>query len=77
MDSPSWGNYADFLDEEAQCVMFNIMIAPSKYVQGPGVLGNIGDHIYPLGQRAFFIGGPTAISIVKECAFANLKEKGI
>lgn len=57
--------------------MFSIMIAPNRYVQGPGVLGKIGDHIKHLGQKAFFIGGPTAISIVKNCAIENLKESNI
>ncbi|MBN2060056.1 MAG: glycerol dehydrogenase [Deltaproteobacteria bacterium] len=57
--------------------MYTIMIAPSRYVQGPGVLDNIGDHIRHLGGKAFFIGGPTALSIVKVCAAENLKKNGI
>ncbi|MFC1862597.1 glycerol dehydrogenase [Thermodesulfobacteriota bacterium] len=57
--------------------MFSIMIAPNRYVQGPGVLNNIGNHIKHLGDKAFFIGGPTAISIVKDCASENLEENNI
>lgn len=57
--------------------MHSIMIAPSRYVQGPGVLNTIGEHIGHLGNKAFFIGGPTALSILKECAYNNLEEKGI
>ena len=57
--------------------MFNIMIAPNRYVQGPGLLNKIGEHINHLGKRVFFIGGPTAISIVKDCAVENLKENNI
>jgi len=57
--------------------MFSIMIAPNRYVQGPGVLRNIGNHIKHLGDKAFFIGGPTALSIVKDSAVENLKENNI
>ncbi len=57
--------------------MHTIMIAPNRYIQGPGVLNQIGDHIRHLGQKAFFIGGSTAISIVKDCATENLKENDI
>lgn len=57
--------------------MFTVMIAPSKYVQGPRVLNGIGEHIGHLGNKAFFIGGPTAISIVKDCTVGSLKENNI
>ena len=57
--------------------MYSIMIAPNRYVQGPGVFNTIGEHIGHLGDKAFFIGGPTAISIIKECGSKNLEEKGI
>ena len=57
--------------------MHTIMIAPNRYIQGPGVLKKIGDHIRHLGQKAFFIGGPTAIFIVRDCAAENLKENSI
>lgn len=54
--------------------MYSIMIAPSRYVQGPGVLDKIGDHIRHLGNRVFLLGGPTAIEIVKQKASENMKE---
>ena len=54
--------------------MHSVLIAPGKYVQGPGVLDKIGDHIKHLGDRAFFIGGPTASGVVKQKAAENLKE---
>jgi glycerol dehydrogenase len=57
--------------------MYSIMIAPGRYVQGPGVLDKIGDHIHHLGARVFFIGGPTATKIVKEKASENLKENSM
>jgi glycerol dehydrogenase len=46
--------------------MIKIMIAPNRYVQGPRVLEETGKHISHLGSRVFFIGGPTALSIVKD-----------
>ena len=57
--------------------MHTIMIAPNRYIQGPGVLSQIGDHVAHLGQKAFIIGGPTALSIVKDCAADNLNENNI
>jgi glycerol dehydrogenase len=57
--------------------MYSIMIAPGRYVQGPGVLDKIGDYICHMGGRVFFIGGPTAIEIVKQKAVENLKENGM
>lgn len=53
------------------------MIAPNRYIQGPGVLDNIGEHIKHLGTRVFFIGGPTALSIVKKCATGSLQKNNI
>src|SRR5208283_1977876 len=46
--------------------MVKIMIAPNRYVQGPGVLGETGKHIGHLGSKVFFVAGPVAWSIVKE-----------
>ena len=57
--------------------MFKIIVAPNRYVQGPGVLSNMGEHIKHLGKKAFFIGGPTANSIVKDCATENLNESNM
>lgn len=57
--------------------MIKIMIAPSRYVQGPGVLKEIGNYILPLGSRVFFIGGPNALSTGQEQISASLNEKAI
>ncbi len=46
--------------------MVKIMIAPNRYVQGPGVLGETGKHIGHLGSKVFFVADPVAWSIVKE-----------
>ena len=57
--------------------MVKIMIAPNRYIQGPGVIRDIAKYISHLGSRFLFIGGPTAISLVKERALASLQEKSL
>lgn len=57
--------------------MIRILIAPNRYIQGPGVLNTLGEHIKHLGKKAFIIGGPTANSIVEDCAVTNLKKNSI
>ena len=57
--------------------MIKIMIAPNRYVQGPRVLQETGKHIAHLGSRVFFIGGPTALSIVKDQIAASLDGNSI
>lgn len=54
--------------------MVKIMIAPSRYIQGPGVIKETAKYIVQLGSKFFFIGGPTALSIIKERATASLDE---
>ena len=54
--------------------MVKIMIAPNRYIQGPRVLKETGTYIVHLGSRVFFIGGPTALSIVKDQVSASLNE---
>ncbi len=54
--------------------MIKIMIAPSRYIQGPGVLKETGRYIVHLGSKVFFIGGPTALSIVQDQVSASLEE---
>jgi len=57
--------------------MVKIMIAPNRYIQGPGVIRDIAKYISHLGSRFLFIGGPTAISLIKERALASLQEKSL
>jgi len=57
--------------------MVKIMIAPNRYIQGPGVLKEAAQYILHLGSNFFFIGGPTALSIVKERASTSLDEKSL
>ncbi len=54
--------------------MIRILIAPSRYVQGPGVLKEIGKYLVHLGSKVFFIGGPTALSTVQDQVSASLEE---
>ena len=54
--------------------MVKIMIAPNRYIQGPRVLEETGKHIAHLGSRVFIIGGPTALSIVRDQVSASLDE---
>ena len=54
--------------------MIKIMISPNRYIQGPRVLKETGKYIVHLGSKGFFIGGPTALSIVQKQVSASLKE---
>jgi glycerol dehydrogenase len=57
--------------------MIKAMVAPNRYVQGPGILKETGQFISPLGSRVFIIGGPKALSIGREPIAASLTEKGL
>ncbi|MCG6880729.1 MAG: glycerol dehydrogenase [Deltaproteobacteria bacterium] len=46
--------------------MHKIMIAPGRYIQGPGLIKEMATHVGRLGSRFFLIGGPTAIALVQE-----------
>jgi glycerol dehydrogenase len=53
--------------------MVKIMVAPSRYIQGPRVLKETGSYIAHLGSKVFFIAGQTALSTVQEQVAASLK----
>ena len=57
--------------------MVKIMIAPNRYIQGPGVIKETAKYIVHLGSNFYFIGGPTALSIIKEKASAGLDERSL
>jgi len=57
--------------------MIKIMIAPNRYIQGPGVLKETGKYIAHLGEKIFFMGGPTALSIVKDRVAPSLHENSM
>lgn len=54
-----------------------VLIAPSKYVQGPDELKEIGKHVETFGKKALVIGGPTAISVTEEKIKASFAAKEI
>jgi glycerol dehydrogenase len=57
--------------------MVKIMIAPNRYVQGPGVIRGIAKFISHLGSKFFFIGGTTALSLIKERTLESLREESL
>jgi glycerol dehydrogenase len=57
--------------------MVKIMIAPNRYIQGPGVLTETGNHISHVGSKVFFIAGQTALSVVQEAVSTSLKSHSI
>lgn len=57
--------------------MVKIMIAPNRYIQGPGVIKDAAQYIVHLGSSFFFIGGPTALSIIKERITTSLDERSL
>ncbi len=57
--------------------MVKIMIAPNRYIQGPGVIKEIAQYVIHLGTNFFFIGGPTALSLIREKVSVSLGEKSL
>lgn len=46
--------------------MANIIIAPSKYVQGKGELAHLAEYVAPLGEKPFILVSPSGMKRVKE-----------
>jgi len=57
--------------------MVKIMIAPSRYIQGPGVLAEAGKYIHHLGSRFFVLGGSVALRAVQGSLSASLSTDGL
>jgi len=57
--------------------MAKILIAPSRYIQGPRVLRETGQYIAHLGSKVFFVGGLTALATVQDQVSASLKGHSI
>jgi len=53
------------------------MILPSKYVQGPGVLNQLGVYVKQHGERPFAVGSATGMSKVKARVKASLLAAGL
>ena len=57
--------------------MIKIMIAPNRYIQGPGVITEIAHYIEHLGSKVFFVGGPSALSHTRNIISESLDEKSM
>lgn len=57
--------------------MDQIIISPSKYVQGEGTISKIGDYVKPLGQKAAVIADSFVTGLVGETVKASCSEAGI
>lgn len=53
--------------------MSKVMIAPSRYVQGPGALNEIGKHLALLGKKALVTGGERGIASGKSVIEQSLQ----
>jgi len=57
--------------------MSRMLLAPGRYVQGAGVIKEIGIHAERIGSRALIIGGKTALALCAPDIQASLAEKDI
>lgn len=57
--------------------MKSVLIAPRKYVQGRGVLGELGEFLKPLGKKALVLWDECVKGIVGDTVTASLAESGI
>ena len=57
--------------------MVKIMIAPNRYIQGPGIIKEVAKYVVHLGSNYFFIGGPTALSIIRDTVSMSLDAKSL
>jgi len=57
--------------------MIKVLIAPRCYVQGVGVLAELGKYVAPLGKRALVAWGPVASKLFAERVEKALKEADI
>ncbi|KKM11468.1 glycerol dehydrogenase [Clostridiales bacterium PH28_bin88] len=54
-----------------------IMIAPNRYVQGPGALGELGAQVKQLGNQVFITAGKTAMAQTQEAIRNSLNAEGL
>ncbi len=57
--------------------MKSVLIAPRKYVQGRGVLAELGDYLKPLGKKALVLWDECVKKIVGDTVAASLAAAGI
>jgi glycerol dehydrogenase len=57
--------------------MLKILTAPSRYIQGYGVIRDFGKYISHLGSKPFIIGGKTALSTIRESVSKSVAENSM
>ena len=57
--------------------MKTVLIAPRKYVQGRGVLQEMGDYVKLLGRRPLILWSPGIKKIISRTVLASLQEAGL
>ena len=57
--------------------MIKAFIAPGRYVQGVGLLPDLGNYLKPLGRRALVVWGPVASQMFHEPVSRSLAEAGL
>lgn len=57
--------------------MFTCFVSPSRYLQGPGALSESGTYGARLGERAFVLGGKTALSETLAAIRKSLSESNV
>jgi glycerol dehydrogenase len=55
--------------------MIKVFIAPRRYVQGVGVLRDIGKYVAPLGKRALVVWGPKVSQVFADSVGKSFAEK--
>ncbi|MBN1678516.1 MAG: glycerol dehydrogenase [Candidatus Thermoplasmatota archaeon] len=53
------------------------MVAPSLYVQGKGAIYHLGQKAFPYGDKAYVVGGSTALSVAGDRVRKSLLSNGI
>ncbi|MHA2322264.1 MAG: glycerol dehydrogenase [Candidatus Thorarchaeota archaeon] len=54
-----------------------VLVAPSRYVQGRGAIKEIGHHARLLGKNALLMGGTTALSLTQDIISSSLENSGM
>ncbi|HIJ81216.1 MAG TPA: glycerol dehydrogenase [Desulfuromonadales bacterium] len=57
--------------------MSRMLLSPGRYVQGAGVIREIGEHLSRLGKTALIIGGKTALSLCGADILASCAAQGV
>ncbi len=58
-------------------MLMKTLISPSKYVQGPGAVAEVGKYAAGMGKRALIIGGKTALQAAQSSLMSSLEAAGV